>query len=472
MTDAKKVLVVDDESSVRLLLNEVLRKAGYEVFLAENGIEALETCRRVVPAVVIMDLRLPIMTGMEAFSVIHSEFPDIAVILLTAYGTVDTAVDAMRAGAFDYLVKPTNIAEVRIAVERAMSLQRLREEVVTLRSRLGTEEAPTARVVGRSAAMQNLYKTVVRIANTAATVLITGETGSGKELIAETIHSNSTSRDGPFIRVNCGALPEGLAESELFGHERGAFTGAVARRIGRFELADKGTLFLDEVGELSLAMQVKLLRAIQTKSFERVGGSESITADVRIVAATNRNLEGLIKEGRFREDLYYRLRVVPIEVPPLRARREDIAPLADHFLRLVSKASHRDPPHLTMAAIQCLEAYNWPGNVRELANIIERAVIMSSGIIDVNDIPLLDQLHGKHLHGRAFPLWIAGEPLKIAVRRLEHEIIAQALTAHAGNRAKTALTLGISRRALLYKLQELNGVLPNEVIETEDVNES
>lgn len=443
-----RVLVADDELSVRRLLEEVVRKAGHTVYLAENGREAVEKARSLQPAVIIMDIRMPVMDGMEAFEIIRSEQPQTAVILMTAHGTVDTAVEAMKKGAFDYLVKPSNVAELRIILERAFQLRRLRQEVAALRTEV-QDKYQFGNIIGKSAVMQEVYKKVGRVAQTNATVLITGESGSGKELIAKIIHNNSLRRDAPFIKVNCGALPEGLLESELFGYERGAFTGAVARKPGRFELADHGTIFFDEVGDLSLPLQVKLLGVLQEREFERVGGTATIKVDVRIIAATNRDLEEMVSRGLFREDLYYRLKVVPIHVPSLRERPEDIPLLVDYFLARFAADAHRDPPLLTAGAGALIRQYHWPGNVRELANVLERSVIMSSGVIGVADLP---------------GLTIVSEPSQVSVpeigtlrnilHQVERQVIIRALRAHGGSRSRTAQALEISRRALLYKIEE------------------
>ncbi len=448
MNANNRVLVVDDELSVRRLIQEVVRKAGYSVFLAENGREAVEKARQVKPAVIVMDIKMPVMNGMEAFEIIRGEQPHTAVILMTAHGTVDTAVEAMKNGAFDYLVKPYNVAELRIILERAFQLQNLRDEVTALRTEV-QDKYKLGNIIGTSAVMQEVYKKIGRVAPTNATVLITGESGSGKELVAKIVHNNSLRRDGPFIKVNCGALPEGLLESELFGYEKGAFTGAVARKPGRFELADRGTIFFDEVGELTPALQVKLLGVLQEREFERVGGTETIKVDVRIIAATNRDLEAMVRSGFFREDLYYRLKVVPIHVPPLRERAEDIPLLVDYYLRHFAAEAHREPPIVTAEAAELLKRHRWPGNVRELANALERAVIMSSGVIGVQDLPGLagdgDQPQVAIPH--------AGT-LRDIMHRVEKQVIARALKACGGNRGKTAQALDISRRALQYKIDE------------------
>ncbi len=444
----KKVLIVDDELSVRHLLFEVVRKAGYEPHVAENGQEAVETVHSLLPAVVLMDIKMPVMGGMEAFEIIHQEHPEIAVIFMTAYGTLNTVVEAMGRGAFDYFVKPSDIGEVRILLERAFQLRRLRAEVAHLRNEV-QEKYQLNNIIGKSAVMQAVCKTIGRVAPTNATVLITGESGCGKELVAKTIHNNSLRKDGPFVKINCGALPEGLMESELFGYERGAFTGAVARKPGRFELADKGTIFLDEIGELPLALQVKLLRVLQEHEFERVGGTSTITVDVRIIAATNRDLEAMVAKGTFRQDLYYRLKVVPIKVPLLRERREDIPLFIDYYVRRFALEAHRDIPGITPAAMKLLLDYHWPGNVRELANVMERAIIMSDGVISANDLPTLST-------GSEKPRTVLQEQgtLKEILRSMEKQVIANALRENKGNRVKTAQALDMSRRALIYKIEE------------------
>ncbi|MHC1761911.1 MAG: sigma-54-dependent transcriptional regulator [Negativicutes bacterium] len=470
MEQSNRILIVDDELNVRLLLSEVVRKAGYEAFQAENGLEGVEKCRLLQPSAVLMDLRMPVMEGMEAFDIIRSETPEIPVILLTAFGTVDIAVEAMRRGAFDYLVKPANVAEVRTVVERALTVKRQKKQQAAQMIERETGKN-TATIVGRSAVMQNLFKTVGRVAQTNATVLITGESGSGKELIAKAIHTNSPRKDGPFIRVNCGAMPEGLMESEMFGHEKGSFTGAVTTKVGRFELADSGTLFLDEVGELTLPLQVKILRALQDKEFERVGGNPTLHVDVRIIAATNRNLEEMIEQGKFREDLYYRLNVVPIHVPPLRERTADIPFLIEHFVKLSAQAAGCPEPLITQEARDLLQRYSWPGNVRELANMLERTVIMSNGVIDMDDLPGIQNVVpvSSVSSGGQETLTVpfAGS-LKEMSHALEREIIIRSLKKHGGNRMKTALALDISRRALLYKLEEY-GLGANRDKESKDL---
>ncbi len=444
----KSVLIADDQLTVRQLLNEVARKAGYEAQLAENGLNALEMTRKLHPSVIIMDIKMPVMDGLEAFRLIHQEFPEIPVILMTAYGTVDTVIETMKMGAFDYLVKPSNVNELRIMLDRAYQMRCMRAELAELRSEL-KKHFQLENIIGESPAVQAIYKIVGRVAQTNATVLITGESGSGKEVIAQTIHRNSQRRDEPFIKVNCGALPEGLMESELFGHEKGAFTGAIAKKPGRFELANGGTLLLDEIGELPLPLQVKLLRVLQEKTFERVGGTETLKVDVRIIAATNRNLEERVQQGLFREDLYYRLKVVPIHVPALRERMGDIPAFVEYFVRRFADEGNAEAPIVTPEALKLLCRCPWPGNVRELANVMERAVIMSQGVIDVMDLPGL-------LPEEELPMVAVPETgtYREQMRQVEKQIIENALRQNQGNRVKTAKALDISRRALLYKIDE------------------
>ena len=456
MKQTERILIVDDELNVRHLLSEVVRKAGYEPHQAENGLEGVEKCRLLKPEVVLMDLRMPVMEGMEAFAIIHEEMPEVQVVLLTAFGNVGIAMEAMKRGAFDYLVKPANVAEVRTVIERALTVRKQQAESL-LNGEVGLKSEPDNRIVGCSAVMQNLFKSVGRVAQSNATVLISGESGSGKEVIAKAIHENSLRKDQPFVRIDCGSIPEGLMESELFGHEKGAFTGAIAAKPGKFEAASGGTLFIDEVGDLPLPLQVKLLRAIQEREFERVGGNAVLRMDVRIIAATNRNLPEMVEQGRFREDLFYRLNVVPLHVPALRERAEDIPLLVDYFIKKAARAAGCMTPLVTQQARELLLRYSWPGNVRELANVLERAVVMSNGVIDLPDVS-----------GIANPLLAstprAGKTEEIVVpfagtlremtHCLEREIIIRTLKKHGGNRMRSAQALDISRRSLLYKLEE------------------
>ena len=456
MKQTERILIVDDELNVRHLLSEVVRKAGYEPHQAENGLEGVEKCRLLKPEVVLMDLRMPVMEGMEAFAIIHEEMPEVQVVLLTAFGNVGIAMEAMKRGAFDYLVKPANVAEVRTVIERALAVRKQQVESL-LNGEVGLKSEPENRIVGCSAVMQNLFKSVGRVAQSNATVLISGESGSGKEVIAKAIHENSLRKDQPFVRIDCGSIPEGLMESELFGHEKGAFTGAIAAKPGKFEAASGGTLFIDEVGDLPLPLQVKLLRAIQEREFERVGGNAVLRMDVRIIAATNRNLPEMVEQGRFREDLFYRLNVVPLHVPALRERAEDIPLLVDYFIKKSARAAGCMTPLVTQEARELLLRYSWPGNVRELANVLERAVVMSNGVIDLPDVsgianPLLTSTP-KVEKSEEIVVPFAGT-LREMTHCLEREIIIRTLKKHGGNRMRSAQALDISRRSLLYKLEE------------------
>ena len=456
MKQKERILIVDDELNVRHLLSEVVRKAGYEPHQAENGLEGVEKCRLLKPEVVLMDLRMPVMEGMEAFAIIHEEMPEVQVVLLTAFGNVGIAMEAMKRGAFDYLVKPANVAEVRTVLERALAVRKQQAESL-LNGEAGLKSEPDNRIVGCSAVMQNLFKSVGRVAQSNATVLISGESGSGKEVIAKAIHENSLRKDQPFVRIDCGSIPEGLMESELFGHEKGAFTGAIAAKPGKFEVACGGTLFIDEVGDLPLPLQVKLLRAIQEREFERVGGNAVLRMDVRIIAATNRNLPEMVEQGRFREDLFYRLNVVPLHVPALRERAEDIPLLVDYFIKKAARAAGCMTPLLTQEARELLLRYSWPGNVRELANVLERAVVMSNGVIDLPDVsgianPLLTSTPRVE-KSEEIVVPFAGT-LREMTHCLEREIIIRTLKKHGGNRMRSAQALDISRRSLLYKLEE------------------
>lgn len=446
------ILVVDDEESVRKLLTAVLKKEGYTVETAEDGRQAVEKARLIKPALVIMDIRMPNLDGLSAFKAIREENKEVLVILMTAFAAVETAVEAVKLGAYDYIIKPFNIDEVKLLIKRAMQVQTLTEEVKVLREELYSNYR-LDKLLTNSPKMQELYRIIGKVASTSATVLLSGESGTGKELIANTIHYNSLRSHGPLVKVNCGALPESLLESEVFGHEKGAFTGAAARKLGRFELANKGTIFLDEIGEVSQSLQVKLLRVLQEREFERVGGTELVKTDIRIIAATNRNLEDMVAKGTFREDLYYRLNVVSIHVPPLRERREDIPLLADYFLHKYAQENNRTMSMFDPETSSLLADYNWPGNVRELANVVERAVIMSTGcVIFPEDLP--QALSRQQIVAMEASSDYTGQSLKEIIKQVERNVIKQALAHNNGNKVKTAKDLGMSRRALLYKIEE------------------
>ncbi|MBP2636151.1 MAG: two component, sigma54 specific, transcriptional regulator, Fis family [Firmicutes bacterium] len=449
----KKILIVDDEEGVRAMLGVVLRREGYEVMEAEDGLSAIEMAEREQPDVIVMDIRMPKMDGMTAFRVMRQNGINAAIILMTAFGTIDAAVEAMKSGAYDYIIKPFNLDEVKILLRRAMEGRRLAIEANLLRKEL-SDHYRLSGVLTHSAKMRKVYEAVSRVAKTQATVFVTGESGTGKELLVNMLHYNSRRASGPLIKVNCSALPETLLESELFGHEKGAFTSAASRRIGRFEMADRGTLFLDEIGEMPLSVQVKLLRVLQEKEFERVGGSQTIKSDMRIVAATNRSLPDMVARGEFREDLYYRLAVVTVEMPPLRERQEDIALLARLFLQKYAKETGREVDDFDTEAMAALECYSWPGNIRELSNVVERAVIMSTGrVIFLEDLSpqLLPHVNGNRQ--QRVQIW-QGRSLRESIKETEYKIIGDVLRRNKGNRMKTARDLDMSRRALQYKIEE------------------
>jgi two-component system NtrC family response regulator len=441
-----RILVVDDEPAQRELVAGFLRKQGFEVALAADGTEAHTRFRAEPFDLVLTDQRMPGLSGLELIAALRRVNPEAAVVVMTAYGTIETAVAAIKAGAADYLTKPLNLDELLHRIRTVRERQRLVAENRELRLAL-SERHRVEGIIGESGRMQEVLSLVHRVAASDATVLIQGESGTGKELIAQAIHHASARASGPLVKVNCAALPETLLESELFGHEKGAFTGAVAARQGRFELAHGGTLFLDEIGDLPLHLQVKLLRVLQEREFERVGSSRPVSVDVRLIAATHRDLAALAKAGRFRDDLYYRVNVVTIVVPPLRERREDIPPLIDHFVRKFAGTNRKRISGLTRDAGDLLLRYDYPGNVRELENLIERAVVLTRDeVIGAADLPLTLQ------EPAADTAPAAG--LTAAVEAVERRMIHEALTRANGVQTRAAEALGISERALRYKLKK------------------
>ena len=459
MSGQSRILVGDDEESLRLVLRTALTKAGYIVDTVDDGLAAVKQVQEVEYDVVILDVRMPKMDGLNAFREIHQLSPDLPVILMTAFGSAEITVEAMKRGAFDYLTKPFNINEVKILIERAIHIRKLTQDLEYLTEQVRTLSRVTAgpgQLIGRSPKIQDVYKSIGRVAASKATVLLTGESGTGKGMVARTIHYNSDRWQKPFIQVNCGAIPEGLLESELFGHERGAFTGAITQRPGKFELAEGGTLFLDEIAELGPALEVKLLRVLQEREFERVGGIKTFKTDVRIIAATNRDLPKEVEEKRFRSDLYYRLNVVSIHLPPLRERDDDIALLADYLLSRYAIEIGRQGVVFIPEVYTVLSRYSWPGNVRELENAIEHALIMSnSKIILPEHLPLEIS---KEDVGKPATLpateCTTFTPLREALAETEKRHIAEALRLTHENRVHAARLLQISRRGLLYKIQE------------------
>ena len=438
---------MDDEINIRGALVTMLEKKGHQVrgvATAEEGLAQLEAA----PAeLVITDLRMPGIGGMEFLWRLKDAWPDTEVVVMTAYGSIDTAVEAMRCGAYDYLTKPIDRERFPIVVDKALERHALTTENKQLRDRLETRTR-FDQMVGESEPMQRVYSLVEMVAESDVTVLLTGESGTGKELIARAIHHKSPRADGPFITMNCGALPENLFESELFGYEKGAFTGAMATKMGRFELADGGTLLLDEVGELSLKSQVDFLRVLETKEFRRLGGTKLLKVDTRIIAATNRNLEEAVKQGDFREDLYYRLNVVPIRLPPLRDRADDIPLLVDRFLAECSAQHHRDPKEVSREAMRLLRLYGWPGNIRQLRNLMERLVVtVKDTTIQPEHLP--EEIQASKEDARTMVV-----TLGTSLDQLEREVIQRTLTEITNHREKAAKLLGISLRSLQYKIKE------------------
>ncbi|EGW39625.1 response regulator [Desulfosporosinus sp. OT] len=442
----RRILVADDEANMRWVLERALTKAGYEVETVEDGQLALDRALAERPDLVLVDLKMPKMDGLSLLPRLKERYPDLLMVMMTAHGSTSTAVEAMKAGAQDYLMKPFDIDELLITVAKAFEVESLREQVDYLK---GEVQNGGWQLVGNSETMQAVKHLVERVAPTPATVLIHGESGTGKELVAHAIHTLSPCVDGPYIRVNCAALTETLLESELFGHEKGSFTGAHARKTGRFELADGGTLFLDEIGELSFNVQAKLLRVLQERTFERVGGEKTIKVDVRIIAATNRDLLKEAQEGRFREDLYYRLNVFPIFVPPLRERREDISELTEHFLEKLR--TYGGSKTLGPGVLSQLKAYTWPGNVRELENVVERMVIISQGAeIEMDSLPFLGIPPKLEKNIGGFVLPTEG----ISLEEFEKSFLQQAMEHTGGNQSQAAKQLGLSRHAFLYRLEK------------------
>ncbi len=466
LSDAQKqVLVADDEPNLRRVLSAQLHRDGYEVIAVEDGQAALDALEAHHVDVVITDLRMPRVDGMELLKQVTRTHPDVPVIMITAHGTVDTAVEALKLGAFDYITKPFEQSEFRNVVAKASRTRELSQRDVALES----SEPGRYRLIGQSQPMSEVYQVIERVADTPSTVLITGESGTGKELIARALHENSSRKNKPFIRVNCAAIPRDLIESELFGYEKGAFTGAVTSKPGRFELAHDGTLFLDEIGEIPVNMQVKLLRAIQEQEFERVGGIKTIEVDVRLVAATNRDLQEEIKHARFREDLYYRLNVVQVRLPPLRERTSDIPLLVDHFSRRFRGKLKKDVRGATDAAMERLLSHPWPGNIRELENVIERCILFcDSDRIDVGDLPPELRMASiappsaeakpataEEKRPSERPTPGLKEAVREATSRVERELIVRALQQTGGNVTHTARLLKISRKSLQTKMKEL-----------------
>jgi two-component system response regulator HydG len=455
MKTENSVLVVDDDPAHRTMLRTLLTGWGYTIFEADDGSTAIEKVQEKAFDLILMDIRMIKVSGLEALNEIKAFNPAIPVIIMTAYSSVETAVEALKSGAYDYLTKPIDFDELRLAMERAMDHRQLKEENRLLRQSLGNH-FDRQNIIGRSPAMVRLLETVAQVAPSEATVLITGDSGTGKEMIAGAIHFNSSRKDGPFVKLNCAAITETLLESELFGHEKGAFTGAHKRKEGRFRQAHGGSIFLDEISEMSLAMQVKLLRVLQDREVTRVGGEEVIKVDVRLIAATNKDLLQEIEAGRFREDLFYRLNVVTLNMPPLRERREDVPLLAKHFLEMFCEKNSKKIKGFTPQAMDQLLRYDWPGNVRELMNAVERAVVLSSSeYLDEEEMPLV--LKEKIAEGEEHPK--EAIPGDLPLEEVEKASILSTLELTGGNKSEAARRLGITRRTLHKKLKKY-GVMP------------
>jgi DNA-binding NtrC family response regulator len=448
------ILVVDDEKNIRDGLAKSLSLDGYTTFTAEDGEKALMIMQAEEIDLVITDLRMPKLTGEDLLRRLSEAWPTVSVIVLTGHGTIENAVQAMRDGAFDFLTKPVNLDRLSLLVKRALSTRDLVLQHRAMQEEL-EKHKQTSAMIGKSPAMRRLIELVQQVAPTRASVLITGESGVGKEVVADAIHNLSGRKDQPFIKVHCAALSESLLESELFGHEKGAFTGAVSRKRGRFELAHKGTIFLDEIGEIEQSVQIKILRVLQERNFERVGGEETVDVDVRIVAATNRDLKKEIEEGRFREDLYYRLNVVNIQIPPLRERREDIPLLTAHYLKQFSDENGKQIEGMDNKARAALYNYSWPGNIRELRNTLESAVVLCRGtILSQDDLPP----HIADSHDESF----IRIPRGATMAEAEREVIRSTLLSEKGNKSRAADILGIGRKTLHRKLEEYNINEPGE----------
>ncbi|MFA4992250.1 MAG: sigma-54 dependent transcriptional regulator [Candidatus Omnitrophota bacterium] len=447
-----RILIVDDEPLVRRSLYEILRADGYMASMASDAEEALDKMKKSDYDIVISDMKMPRMDGIDLLKKIKSDYPRTEVVLITGFGNIETAVEAMKIGAFDYITKPIMDNEIKLIIEKIMERNRLIQENVSLRQQLAdSHRARFHGIIGQDPKMQKIYTMIEAIADSQVTVLINGESGTGKRLVAQAIHATDKVRkDKPFVEVSCGALPETLLESELFGHVKGAFTGAIKDRKGRFELAEGGAIFLDEIDTFSPSLQVKLLRILQDGEFERVGDTKTLKADVRIITATNQRLEKLIEEGKFREDLYYRLNVISIELPPLRDRRGDIRFLAEHFVHKFNKEhKHKKITGITKEAMETLEAFDWPGNIRELENVIERAMVLARNKeIDKDVLPdILRRKNGNGKNGN-------GGSLKEILEEPERDIISKVLEEVSGNRTEAATRLGINRTTLYNKIRK------------------
>ncbi len=452
-----KILIADDNELNKETLTEILKDEGYEVKAVNDGREGIEAFLEDKYDIIITDLRMPNVDGLEFLKYIKDTNKDSIVIMITGHGTVNAAVSAMKMGAFDFITKPVKDDLVKLSVDRAMNFAKLRDENTSLKEHLKGKQ-DFDKIIGYSECMKKVFDTIDKVSNSDSTVLIAGESGTGKELVAREIHFKSDRRNQPMIPVNCGAIPEELLESELFGHEKGAFTGAIRNRMGRFELAQGGTIFLDEIGDMSPALQVKVLRVIQEKQFERIGGIKTINADVRIIAATNQNLERAVAEKQFREDLFYRINVIPINLPALRERGSDILILANHFLATFNKLKKKNVERISTAAVTHLMNYHWPGNVRELQNLIEMLVVMKEeGEIQIEDLPAkIRIIPGTETLGRSVAVSKDGIDFNDHINRVEKDLLLEALKMAGGVKNRAARLLNLNRTTLVEKLKRLN----------------
>lgn len=465
-----RILVVDDEESIREFLEIMLKKENYEVTTAEDGLRAKELLTKKSFDMVISDMQMPNMTGIELLKFAKENYPDVVFMMITAFGTTETAVETMKMGAYDYITKPFKIDEVRLNIANALRSKNLETEVRVLKKEL-VKEYSFQNMVGNSAAMHAIFDLVKRVSQAPTNVLITGESGTGKEVVAKAIHYNGPLKDKPFVTINCGAIPENLMESEMFGHKKGSFTGAITDKAGLFEVADGGTLFLDEVGELPVSIQVKLLRAIQERVIRRVGATDDMKVEVRIIAATNRNLEEMVSKGGFRQDLFYRLNVINIRTPSLRERQDDIPLLANHFLKKYNDKLNKNISGISVEAMEILKNYNYPGNVRELENMIERTVALEAGstILPESLPPMVNTSTGRKMaSSQEIEIGDGGLDLDKVMGQIEKELLVKAIHAAGGVKKKAAKLLHISFRSMRYRIEKYNlGVVGDDELDDE-----
>ncbi len=454
--NSEKILIIDDTAYILELLSEFLRAKGYEVTIAQDGTTGIAGLEKDSYDLVLTDLKMPGLNGMDVLNYVISHCPETLCIILTGHGSIKNAVEAVKAGAYDYLTKPVDLEEILIAIQRAIEFRNLKRENVLLRNQL-RKKYRFDNIIGDSGPMQKVFQTIEKVADTDSTIMILGESGTGKELVARALHYNSSRAKGPMVPVNCAAIPSELLESELFGHEKGAFTNAIRTRIGRFELAHGGTIFLDEIGDMDPVLQSKLLRVLQDRAFERIGGTRTIHVDIRVITATHRNLKKAVEDGHFREDLYYRLNVIPIEIPPLREHKSDIPLLVHHFIDQFNKSKKRNIQGLEEEALKRLKDYDWPGNIRELENMIERiAILTNNEVITLSDLP--ERIQAIAPQDQVLPLEIPEEGIFLdsAVNEFERKLILQALIKTGWVKNKAAQLLNLNRTTLIEKIKRQN----------------